>query len=92
MTTTDYGSEISSYDSDRLDEAASRLYKGSASWYNRYAFYRRHGHSPADSLAYTFIWIRNTIEQYERRLSHETGAEGWRSMSVLDQEYWSTVW
>lgn len=47
---------------------------------SRYIHYRRKGITRSDALAFSLAWCRNTIEQYDRRLSHDTGAEGWRPL------------
>lgn len=73
--------ELTGCDRERLTEAAGRLDDFGASNYppsvKRYDFYRRKGHSRTDSLCYALAWCRNSLEQSERRLSHETGAENW---------------
>lgn len=74
--------ELSAYDRDRLGAASVGLgdFGVETPGMRRYVFYRKHGYSMTDSLAYALCWLRNAIEQYERRLSHETGAEGWRAI------------
>lgn len=57
--------------------ALERIHRGAAA---RYVFYRRHGHSRAESLRFARIWGRNMTEQRERRLSHGTGAVNWIGM------------
>lgn len=77
--TTDYSDELTDSDLAALHKAAGRL----DDWgverpsVKRYNFYRRR-YSPSDALAYALAYLRNANEQYERCLSHDTGAEGWR--------------
>ena len=83
-TTTNYRHELTDFDRDRLSAAAAGTDAGYGAvggpGVDRYAFYRRHGHSIKDSLAYALAWAKNAVEQYERRLAHDTGAEGWRKI------------
>ena len=76
--------ELSDYDRGRLSAAAAGIDAGYGAvggpGVDRYAFYRRHGHSIKDSLAYALAWAKNAVEQYERRLGHDTGAQGWREV------------
>lgn len=46
----------------------------------RYIHYRLRGYGQSEALAYALAWCRNAAEQYDRRLSHDTGAEGWRAL------------
>lgn len=79
---TDYTNELTSVDRSRLSQAAGMLDQfGSVLTPPsaiRYAFYRRHGYSRSEALRFALAWLRNANEQYERRLGHDTGAEGWR--------------
>ena len=80
-TTTNYRYELSDFDRDRLSAASAGIDAGFSTecpGVNRYAFYRRHGHGVIDSFTYAMAWLRNASEQYDRRLGHGTGAEGWR--------------
>lgn len=86
MTTTEYCDpypqrhELSNVDEEALDAACDGLYQGRSSYPQgvvRYCFYRRKGFTKAEALAYALAWSRNMVEQARRRLSHDTGAEGW---------------
>jgi hypothetical protein len=89
MTTTDsppwadeHYHELTSSDREELNAFVDRL--GDFGYFTpgvaRYIKYRRKGYSRQDALRYALAWCRNAVEQYERRLSHETGAEGWRAI------------
>lgn len=82
-TTTTYSDELNAADRDRLDAAASKMgdFGVQCPGVKRYSFYRRKGYCKQDALSYTFAWLRNIAEQYERRLGHDTGAEGWRAIN-----------
>jgi hypothetical protein len=73
--------ELTDCDRERLTKAAGRLDNFGSSTYppsvKRYNFYRRKGHDRTASLRFALAWCRNSLEQSDRRLSHETGAENW---------------
>lgn len=79
-TTTD---ELTAADRDRLTDATTKMggFSVECPGVKRYNFYRRKGYDKKDALAYTFAWLRNVVEQYERRLGHDTGAQGWRAIN-----------
>lgn len=88
MTTTTYdkdaafANELNSVEKEALSEAAGPLDNFGSAIHPpsalRYGFYRRRGYGKAESLRYALAFLRNVNEQYERRLGHDTGAEGWR--------------
>lgn len=80
MDTTTY--ELSQADRDRLEEASKEMggFGPTCPGVKRYNFYRRKGYDKQDALSFTFAWLRNVVEQYERRLGHDTGARGWREI------------
>lgn len=89
-----FGHELTEWQREELSEAAHELFHRGGMMcqgLTRFNLYRRWGHNTADAFAYALAWCRNMTEQYKRRLSHETGAEGWRSMSVVEQEHWAEV-
>ena len=79
----DYTDELSDFDKSRLASAAADLgdFGAVCPGVTRYNFYRRHGHRVEDALLCALAWCRNSVEQANRRLSHETGAEGWRRVA-----------
>lgn len=69
--------ELDCVDMERLAKAAADTDRWGVGE-ERYCFYRRKGHSPADALAYALAWCRNISEQAARRKSHDTGYfTGW---------------
>lgn len=80
--TTDYTEELTAADRSRLGDAARKWgdFDPRGAGVTRYCFYRRRGYAKADAMVFTFAYLRNVIEQYERCLSHDTGAEGWREV------------
>lgn len=81
-----YGMELSTVDSDRLSAAAAGIDAGFGvvePGLRRYIYYRRKGYTPGDALSFAIAWSHNAVDQFERRLSHETGAEGWRRFDVV---------
>lgn len=78
--------ELSDDDLDQLNANSHLLGVNFGGYYTpgerRYIHYRRRGYCPADALSYSLAWCRNAAEQYDRRLSHETGAEGWREIGA----------
>ncbi len=81
---TDYSDELTRFEQRRLDDAVRKAgaYDRGNTIDARYSFYRRKGFNKADSLAFTLCFIRNTGEQAERRLAHDTGAQGWRELAA----------
>lgn len=80
MTAT---TELSAYDREQLNDASLGHYdtgSGQSAGVTRYNFYRRKGYSVEDSVSFALNWLRNAKEQYDRRLAHETGAQGWRAI------------
>lgn len=75
MTTTTY--RLTTYDQERLEKASEGMYSLYAAE-NRIPFYIRRGYSLAEAIEFAIIWAKNMVEQYDRRVDHGTGAEGWR--------------
>lgn len=86
MIAHDYADELNDCERDDLHKAAGRLDDFGSSLTPpsalRYGFYRRRGYSRADSFRYALAWCKNSNDQYERRLGHDTGAEGWRKIEA----------
>lgn len=73
--------ELDHIEHDELSTAAARVDGGFGSLNPgvvRYVFYRRKGYDKPTAMAYALAWAHNATEQYDRRLQHDTGAEGWR--------------
>lgn len=75
-TTTTY--RLTTYDHERLEKASEGMYSLHAAE-NRIPVYIRRGYSLAESIEFAIIWAKNMVEQYDRRVGHGTGAEGWRA-------------
>lgn len=89
-----FGRELTEWERDELSDAAADMFHRGGMMCQglaRYNLYRRRGFDKVSSFTYALVWCANSIEQSRRRLSHETGAEGWQKMSVLDQEHWAGV-
>lgn len=82
-TTTEF--TLSAYDCTRLGEASQGLYSSWAAE-ERVTVYVRRGYSIAEAVEFAITWAKNMVEQYDRRLAHGTGAEGWRR-----QPWWDVV-
>ena len=74
--------ELTASDLERLNKSTHLL--GDFGYWSpgeaKYISYRRRGFARTDALAYAIAWCTNAVEQYERRLGHDTGAEGWRAI------------
>lgn len=84
IITDEHYAELSSADRDRLAAASAGIDAGFGSespGVLRYVFYRRKGYTPEGALSFAMAWSHNSVEQYERRLGHDTGAEGWRAVN-----------
>lgn len=89
-----FGRELTEWQRGELSAAAEGLFHRSGMMcqgLSRFNTYRRWGLTTVEAFEAALAWCRNSVEQYTRRLSHDTGAEGWRKMSALDQEYWAGV-
>lgn len=86
MSRRDFSDELDIVDRRRLSVAAAMLgsFDHVCPAVRRYSFYRRRGYNKAGAIEFAMVWARNQTEQYERRLSHETGAEGWRPIGETD--------
>ena len=73
MSNRDFENELNPVDYDALSRAGDAVSWKNNAGVDRYVFYRRKGHRPADALEYALAWCKNATEQAKRRKDHLTG-------------------